>query len=137
MIFLKHYKIKMVIKSININEYQDYINLSKKEGLMFCGNTKLFGLFIDNKIVGFTGVLFVKNKVIFKNHFVLHEYRGMGYFKYLLEFSIKLIQNMGYKTIEANCTPMSIKEYIKRGFDVVKIYRNGIKKVRKRYENIQ
>lgn len=120
-----------MIKEINQTDIEKYIKEAESYGLLFSENTKLYALFIENKIVAFTGILFYKNKAIFKNHYVPKEHRGSGYFKVLLDFSIKKTKSL--KTIEATCTRMSINEYLKRGFKIVQTYRL-YQKVR--YENL-
>lgn len=115
------------IKNINISEIEIYKNEAKKTGLVFCKNTIYYGLYNDNELLAFTGILFYKNKAIFKNHFVPYINRGKGYFKILLNYSIEICKNLNYKIIEATCTKMSIKEYYKRGFVDIKKYKHFIK----------
>ena len=123
-----------MIKEISIKDISEYYIDAKRSGLLFCKSTTLYGLFIENKLVAFTGLIIMSKKAIFKNHFVPIKYRGKGYFKTLFDFSIKLVNNMKIKTIEATCTKMSLPEYHKRGFENVKIYK---KYTKVRYENIQ
>jgi len=82
-------------------------------------------------LIGFSGYIDYKNKVIFKNHFVLPEFRRRGVFsemfKYLFDKTVK--------PVEATCTNLSLNHYLKNNFKVIKVYKNGLKKVR--YENIQ
>lgn len=112
-----------MIIQINENDINEYLNDAKKSGLTFCKKTILYGLFIDNKLKAFTGILLSKNKAVFKNHFVPEKNRGNGYFKVLLDFSIKICKQLNIKVIEATCTKMSINEYYKRGFKEVKKYK--------------
>lgn len=109
-----------------------YKKEAEKCGLCFCKSTTLFGLFIDNELVAYTGIIFQKNKAIFKNHYVPDQYRGKGYFKKLLDFSLEVTKDK--KIIEATCTKMSLNQYIKSGFKVIKQYKLYTKV---RYENIQ
>lgn len=122
-----------MIKKINYTDIEKYVNDAIKSGLIFCNKTILYGLYIDNEIVAFTGIIFYKNKAIFKNHYVLMENRGRGYFKTLLEYSINLCLQLEIKIIEATCTKMSINEYLKRGFQITKQYKLYTKL---RHENI-
>jgi len=48
-------------------------------------------------------------------------------FKYLFDKTVK--------PVEATCTNLSLNHYLKNNFKVIKVYKNGLKKVR--YENIQ
>lgn len=122
------------IIKININDIESYILDAKKESLVFCEKTELFGLYINNELKGFTGILFNKNKAIFKNHYIPKKFRGNGYFKLLFNFSIEICKALKIKTIEATCTKMSINYYLKNNFKIIKEYKN-YKKVRN--ENIQ
>lgn len=116
-----------MIKKINFIDIEKYVSDAKKSELIFCNKTIIYGLFFEDKIVGFTGIIFYKNKAIFKNHYVLMENRRNGYFKTLLEYSINLSLQMGIKIIEATCTKMSINEYLKRGFKITKQYKKYTK----------
>lgn len=106
------------------------IPLGEKEGLSFCNNTKYYGLYKNGILVAISGILSYKNKYIFKNHYVFTNERGKGYFKEMLNF---LLSNYKGK-IEATCTKMSIREYLKRGFKPIKKFKNGCIKVE--YENL-
>jgi len=122
-----------MIKEISLNDISEYYTEAKKSGLVFCKSSSLYGLFVENKLVAFTGIILTPKKAIFKNHFVPKENRGKGYFKILFEFSVKLSKELSIKTIEATCTKMSINHYMNNGFKIVKEYK-CYKKVRR--ENI-
>jgi len=111
------------IKKIGYADIEKYVHDAKKSGLLFCNKTTLYGLYIHDEIVAFTGIIFYKNKAIFKNHYVPIKNRGNGYFKTLLDYSIKLCFQMGIKNIEATCTKMSLSQYIKKGFTIIKQYK--------------
>lgn len=111
----------------------NYIIEAKKSGLVFCNNTIMYGIYNNDVMVGFCGMLLNKKKATFKNIFVLQEFRGNGYFKNLLTYMIVLCQQMGIKVIEATCTKMSFNEFIKRGFVPIKKYKLYTKV---RHENI-
>jgi GNAT superfamily N-acetyltransferase len=122
------------IKPIDFKYIEPYKKSALKSGLTFCAKTNYYGLFKENELMAFTGVLISSEKIIFKNHYVLPNYRGNGYFKMLLDFSIELSRILNVKKIEATCTDMSIKEYLKRGFRQEKKYKKYTKVV---HENIQ
>jgi predicted GNAT family acetyltransferase len=122
-----------MIKEISLNDISEYYTEAKKSGLVFCKSSSLYGLFVENKLVAFTGIILTPKKAIFKNHFVPKENRGKGYFKILFEFGVKLSKELSIKTIEATCTKMSINHYMNNGFKIVKEYK-CYKKVRR--ENI-
>lgn len=122
-----------MIKEISINDIDIYKKEALKANLVFCKKTILFGLFDDNKLVAFGGILFFKNKAILKNFFVPVEHRGKSYFKMLFNFCITLCNNIGIKKLEATCTEMSINTFLKHGFKPIKKYKNLTKVI---YENI-
>lgn len=123
-----------MIKKVSIEELKDYIDLAKKSNLTFCSKTNYFAKYINNEIVAFCGVLPYKNKWILKNAYTLKEHRGKGYHKQLMEFRIHMAKTLGIKTLEATCTPMSLNNYLRYGFKIIKEYKE-VTKVR-RDENI-
>lgn len=116
-----------MIKKINYTNIDKYVNDAKKSGLIFCNKTTLYGLYVNNEIAAFTGIIFYKNKAIFKNHYVPIKNRGNGYFKTLLEFSINLCLEMKINVIKATCTKMSLNQYLKKGFIIIKQYKKYTK----------
>lgn len=129
-----------MIEQIKFEEIQKYREHLKNSDLVFCKNTILYGLYIkplgcsEKQLVGFSGILKYKNKVVFKNSFVFQKYRGKGYFKQLFDFSLKITKQLGIKIVEATCTYMIIEYYLKNGFSVIKKYKHFTKV---RNENIQ
>ena len=125
------------IERIYKYEIEKYNCEVKKYQLCFCEKTKYFGLFEDDDILGFFGIIILKNKVIFKNDYILEKHRGKGYYKYMMNYRMFLAKNTGLKDvkIEATCTKYSINTYLKYGFKIVQEYKNGCKKVI--YEDIQ
>ena len=73
-------------KKININDIQKYSSEIKKYQLCFCSATQYFGLFKDDELLGFFGIIILKNKVVFKNDFMLEKHRGKGYYKYMMNY---------------------------------------------------
>lgn len=116
-----------IIKPIDISLISLYIYSAKKEGLVFSKSTKLYGLFMDDNLIAFTGIQFYKNKAVFKNHYVSPLHRGKGYFKQLFNYSLVAVKSKGINTVEATCTNMSIKHYLNNGFRVIKEYKNYTK----------
>ena len=102
---------------------------ARREGLTFASNTQLLGLFDGNELIGFTGLLWYINKVVFKNHYVISGRRRQGLFREMLNFSIGLAISQGIFKGEATCTTLSLSEYLRRGFRIIKQYRNGMVKV--------
>lgn len=119
-----------MILATDFSEIRQYFEAGKKEQLTFCNNTQYFAIFEGDIMVGFTGILKYANKTIFKNHYVLPEHRGKGYFKTMLRYCLDNYKGL----IEATCTKMSINQYISLGFEPIKQFKNGCVKVR--LENI-
>lgn len=111
-------------KRINYIELDQYIALAKKGGLEFCNKTEYYGLYDNNKMVAFAGILKYQNKWVFKNAYTIEHYRGLGYHKQFLAYRLNLAKINNIKTIEATCTKMSINNYIKYGFEVVNEYKH-------------
>jgi len=122
----------MIIKEICFSDIEKYVSDAKKEQLCFCLKTKYFGCFENNILIGFTGIILMKNKAIFKNHYVFPKFRRKGYFKEMFNFSIEYVLSKNIKKIEATCTSMSINHYLNNGFKIKKTYKRCIK-----VENIQ
>ena len=108
---------------------KELIDQGIRDGLVFNQNTETYGVYVDRVLVGYTGFMSYGNKIIFKNHYVLPEYRRKGYFRRILDLSIAYAKVKGYTRIEATCTPMSISEYKKRGAVTLEKYKNGCEKV--------
>lgn len=106
---------------------KQYLADARRSGLIFCRNTCLYGLYLDGDMAGFGGVIFHKNKAVFKNQYIVQQFRRQGFFKALLNSVIEQCLEKGISKGEATCTDMSLPEYIKRGFVVVKKYKKYTK----------
>lgn len=120
-----------MIRHITITDITSHTTAAKRDGLVFCAKTDLFGLYEDGLLLGFTGLLRYRHKIIFKNHYVLPAYRRRGHFRCMLDWSMRTAISEGFKTVEATCTTSSLPEYLNRGFIVVRKY-EAVTKVRKR-----
>jgi GNAT superfamily N-acetyltransferase len=119
-----------MLKRLEFIEILPYLEEAKKSGLVFCNKTIYYGMYIDNNLVGFCGVLKYANKAIMKNAFVLPKYRGNRYGEKMLLARINMLKCK----IEATCTPMSLRYYLQNGFVQKQAFSNGCVKVY--YENI-
>jgi hypothetical protein len=114
----------MIISAINLELIQPYIAQTKQEGMAgYSSNAEYYGGFIDNKLIGFTSIQYYGKKAKFNNHYIFKEYRGNGYFKEFLDFSIWKAKVNGCTEVIAACTKMSIKEYLKRGAIIEREYK--------------
>ncbi len=101
--------------------------LARRCGLTFCKSTDMYGAFVGPRMQGFTGLLFYRQKVIFKNHFVLPEFRWQGIFQQMLTWSIDRAVERGIEVGEACCTAASLPEYLRRGFVVMQRFKSCTK----------
>lgn len=129
----------MFIKPILKDDFDFLVKEAEKEHLCFSNHTEYYGIYDNDcigclqcmpncnrgeeKLIGITGIVFLKDKAKLKNHYILPEYRGRGYFKKALDWSIEMVKTKGIHIIEANCTDMSINEYLKRGAKIIKEYK--------------
>lgn len=113
-----------MIKTITDAEVLPFLEPAKKLGLSFCNATQYYGYFDEGKLVAITGVLWYAKKAVFKNHYVLPDYRHHGYFKELFRYSMIAVRERGIKVVEANCSQMSLPLYIKMGAKITKQYKD-------------
>lgn len=112
------------IKPIKLSDINEYIAQTKREGMAgFSEKAHYYGAYVNDVLVGFTSIQYFANKVKFNNHYIFNEYRGRGYFRQMLNFSINTARSKGYNLVEAACTKMSINEYIKRGAVIIREYK--------------
>lgn len=114
-----------MIKVISLDEIRQYIPKTKTEGMAgYSERAHYYGIYDEaGTIVGFTSILWFSHKAKFNNHYIFPEYRCKGYFKEALDFSIERVRISGRDVIEATCTKMSLREYMKRGARIVKSYK--------------
>ncbi len=105
------------------------------EGLIVAKTTDLYLAYLpDGTLVGMSGFLWRRSTVTFKNRYVLPPYRLQGYMREMLDWSIEQARARGYPSAEATCTPSGVHEYLRRGADVVRRYKNGTTHVRLRFD---
>lgn len=113
-----------MIKTITKIDIEPYLAETEKLGLSFCNATEYYGRYDGGKLVAFTGILWYAKKAVFKNHYVLPDYRRHGYFKDLFRYSMIAVRERGIKVVEANCSAMSLPLYIKMGAKITKQYKD-------------
>jgi hypothetical protein len=67
----------------------------------------------------------------FKTDFVFEQFRGKKIYSDLWDSRMNVILSYGAKKISAYCTDMSLPKYLKEGFKIRSISKNGIKYVTK------
>jgi GNAT superfamily N-acetyltransferase len=113
-----------MIKTITYADLEPYIAETEKLGLSFCNATEYYGYYDDGKLAAFTGILWYSKKAVFKNHYVLPDYRHRGFFKLLFRYSMIAVRERGIKVVEANCSQMSLPLYIKMGAKITKQFKD-------------
>ena len=124
----------ITIARCGYDDIRHFVPRAKSEQLTFAKSTELYAVYLGNKMIGMCGLILHGKSCVFKNAYLSPEYRGKGYYKYMLEERVKLARSKGITTITANCTPDSIRSFMNRGFQATKIYKNGVIKAVKKYE---
>jgi hypothetical protein len=123
------------IDELSINKFKAQ---AEKEGLLFSKGVTYYGLFQKRNecriLVGFCGIKFSKVPV-FKNDYVLPDYRGNGYLKEMNKNRLRILNEMNFSKATANCTPMALSSHLHfKSCKIEKEFKNGITSVL--YENI-
>jgi hypothetical protein len=121
---------------IDFSYLSPYINIAKKEGLLFSENCDYYGIFnSDLELMGFSAIKYVgKTKAIFKCEYVLSKFRGNSLLLKMIQYRINVLRQNNIKYVEAHCTIMSKNSHLKCGGKITKVFKNGITKIV--YENI-
>lgn len=124
------------IKEVSFGEISHLKSIAKKERVPLenTRNTRYYA-FIENGIIkGITAVFRVsKLEMRFKSTFVLPQYRFNGISKLLNDFTFELFLASSHTIVTAFCTPINLKWYIRKGFNVV-YYKGTITNVK--YEKL-
>ncbi len=87
---------------------------------------------VNYELAGLVGWQQLKNQHYrFKTDFVYEQFRGKKIYSDLWRSRMNVILSSGAKKISAYCTDMSLPKYLKEGFKVRSISKNGIKYVTK------
>ena len=112
-----------MIGKVTWEQISPFIKLAKESGLIFCDSTEYYAFYHNGNIVAITGLIWYKNKTVFKNSFVLPNYRGYGIYRNLFEFRLNLTKTRNIRKIEATCTKMSLKLWLDKGAVLIKQYK--------------
>jgi GNAT superfamily N-acetyltransferase len=116
-----------MIKTIANAEVEPFLIQAKKSGLTFCNSTQYYGYYDNDKLVAITGVIWYSKKAIFKNSYVLEEYRRKGIYQNLFRYRMIAVRERGIKLIEATCTDMSLGLWLKMGAKIIQQFKNYTK----------
>jgi GNAT superfamily N-acetyltransferase len=86
-----------------------------KEGLSFVDNTEYALLRVDGKDAGFCGIRWFPTRAVFRNLYVLPEYRGKGYGSDLIRYQIARAREMGRSSATAYTNWNSQSLYLAAG----------------------
>ncbi|HEU4789905.1 MAG TPA: GNAT family N-acetyltransferase [Flavobacterium sp.] len=138
----------MIIKKANINDNEILTEITKKskaywgysEEQILKWNNNLtiskdyietncvFILLNDNKIVGYYSYIIKEAKnVILDNLFILPEYIGKGFGKYLMDDFLNRMKNEKFEKITLDSEPNTEKFYLKIGFKKIGEFETSIK----------
>lgn len=114
-----------MIRIINKEDIEPIKKEALLAGLIFNKSTNIYwGYFLDDKLIGFCGLMIKKNKVILKNGFVLKSYRNKGIYTKLNEQRNKYINTLNINIIESNVTDKSINYHLKNGAIIIKEFKS-------------
>ena len=111
-----------MIRTIRDSEVQPFLDQAKKAGLSFCNSTEYYGYYHGTTLVAITGVIWYSKKAVFKNSYVLDDYRRKGIYQQLFRYRMIAARERGVKLIEATCTVMSIGLWLKMGAKITQQY---------------
>ena len=123
----------LTIRSAIFTEIQPFVKWATREKLVFAKNTSYIVVVSEGgAIIAICGLLLYSNKVVFKNDYVLPEYRGQGLWGLMFNTRRAIVSKIdGLKWIEATCTPLSLPLYLQKGFDIIEKYKtDSLSKVR-------
>lgn len=123
-----------MIRQIEHNEIPFLGNReAKKLGIVFHKTYCYIGYFIDGELIGVVGFKEGEKTSYLGGAFIDEKHRGKGIYSELCEERVRLIKN---PIIVANCTSNSIFYHLKRGAKIVKVYKNGIARIRYNQKNL-
>ena len=120
-----------MIQKLKFMDVAIYEEQATRAGLIFCASTEYYGIVENGQILAFAGLLNYVKKSTIKNIYVIESERGKGHFKALMAYFLTITKG---KTLEANCTSMSLGHFLTLGFKQTKLFKNGITQVK--YENL-
>ena len=107
-----------------ILKWDDSLTISKD----YIEATSTFKLLNDNKTIGYYSyIIKEKNNVKLDNLFLLPEYIGKGFGKYLVDDFIKRMRNEKFEKILLDSEPNAEKFYLKMGFKKIGEFETSIK----------
>lgn len=115
----------MTLSPSTMDEVAAFLSDAKRARLTSGKTMAIFALREDDVLVGMTGIVWFRGHGKFKNHYVTPAARGRRLFRYMRDVSIALARGRECAYVEATCTPMSIREYLRRGAMPGRSYKAG------------
>ena len=113
-----------MIREVKPEEVETLLQLAKKDGVTF--STGVIFAYTESGIIkGIASICYSTTPKI-KTQYTLPDYRGKGVGMKLLRYLIFRLKEQGYKTVKANCKPMSVNLHLALGGIAEKKYDNGI-----------
>jgi len=121
-------------KEILWDSIKHYQKPAEKDGILFSSNSDYYGFYIDGEFFGFGAVLYKGQDATSKSDWIFPEYRRKGLYLKVYPMKKQMAFDRGIRYLHGHCTEMSIGAHVQMGADVIKVYKNGITKIR--YENL-
>ena len=107
-----------------ILKWNDNLTISKE----YIENNSVFKLVNGNEIIGYYSYIIKEQKnVLFDNLFVLPEYIGKGFGKYLMSDFLDRMKNENFEKITLDSEPNAEEFYLKMGFKKIGEFETSIK----------
>lgn len=107
-----------------ILKWNDNLTISKE----YIENNSVFKLVNGNEIIGYYSYIIKEPKnVLFDNLFVLPEYIGKGFGKYLMSDFLDRMKNENFEKITLDSEPNAEEFYLKMGFKKIGEFETSIK----------
>ena len=130
----------IVVKKIDWDIISKYQKDAEAEGILFSDNSIYYGFYLNGQggqyriMFGFGALLYRGKDCTFKSHFVFPTFRKRGLYCKAFLLQKEIAFSKGVRYLYGNCTKMSVGTHKRLGAEVIKVYKNGITKLR--YENI-
>jgi len=111
------------IKPCTMDAVSGFILDARRSGLVFSKSTEMYGIWLEENLIGMCGLVRYRNHWKFKNDYIIPEYRRRGYCREALIIRLDMARAQGARFIEATCTEMSISIWLKLGAVIMHQYK--------------
>lgn len=124
----------IVVKKIEWDIISKYQKDAEAEGILFSDNSTYYAFYLNGRMFGFGAILYKGKDATSKSDWIFPPFRKKGLYGKAFELKKQLAFDNGIKYLHGHCTTMSIGTHKRLGAEIIKVYKNGITKIR--YENI-